>query len=94
MTRDRRRLGPSGTEQVPLRDAAAGAPEAQRRGQRVVEPSDPIPARAWIQARESGEVQVDAFVIGWTERQIHVRYLDPHGREGFVWLWATAVTRA
>lgn len=76
-----------------MRDAAANAPESQRRGQRVVEPTEPIPVRAWIQARQSGEFEAEAVAIAWTEKQVHVRYLDKQGREGFAWLWATAVSR-
>ena len=76
-----------------MRDAAHDAPKEQRRGQRVVESSDPLPVRVWIQAHQSGNHECDAYAIGWTIRQVHVRYIDPHGREGFAWVWANAVTR-
>jgi hypothetical protein len=76
-----------------MRDAAAGAPEAQRRGQRITEPSEPIPVRVWVQARQSGAFEAEGHVIAWTATQVHVRYIDKHGREGFVWVWANAVTR-
>lgn len=38
--------------------------------------------RAWIVQRQSGPAHVDAHAVAWTDRQVHVRYLDPHGREG------------
>jgi hypothetical protein len=58
-----------------------------------VEPDEPIPVRVWIQARQSGEFLAEAHAIAWTDKQVRVRYIDKHGREGFVWLWADAVTR-
>ncbi len=89
----RRILSDRGIEMVPTRDAAHEAPKEQRTGQRVVGPSDPIPVRVWIEARQSGNHECDGHAIGWTERQVHVRYISTHGREGFAWVWANAVTR-
>lgn len=89
----RRHLNPRGVETVPMRDTAHSAPEKQRKGSRIVEPSDPIPVRAWIEARQSGAHECDGHAIAWTDRQVHVRYIDTHGREGWAWVWASAVTR-
>ena len=89
----RRYLTDRGIESVPPRDGAYSAPKEQRERQRVVEPSDPIPVRVWIEARQSGNHECDAHAIGWTDRQVHVRYVDIHGREGWTWVWANAVTR-
>jgi hypothetical protein len=41
----RRYLSGRGIEMVSMRDAAHQAPKAQREGQRVVAPSDPIPVQ-------------------------------------------------
>lgn len=84
---------PSGIETVPLRDYAEDAPELARRGVAVVRPDEPIPVRAWVKQRQTGEAHVDGDAIAWAGRQVQVRYLDPNGREGWVWLWADAVER-
>ncbi|MFC8597184.1 MULTISPECIES: hypothetical protein [unclassified Isoptericola] len=85
---------PSGAvDRVPLRDAAEGAPGKSRQGAHVTRPDRGIPVRAWITSRQSGEQLVDGEATAWTDSQVHVRYVDGHGREGFVWLWAGAVTR-
>ncbi|WP_166850868.1 hypothetical protein [Isoptericola sp. BMS4] len=89
----RRYLTDRGIESVPMRDAAHGAPQEQRVGERIIEPTDPIPVRVWIEARQSGNHECDGYAIGWTDRQVHVRYIDTHGREGWTWVWANAVTR-
>ncbi|MFI2102078.1 hypothetical protein ACH436_02210 [Isoptericola sp. NPDC019693] len=86
--------GPHGPiDRVPLRDAAEGAPGRSRDGARVTRPERGIPVRAWITSRQSGEQLVDGEATAWTDAQVHVRYVDSHGREGFVWLWAGAVRR-
>lgn len=84
---------PSGVETVPLRDYAEDAPELARRGVAIVRPEEPIPVHAWIKQRQTGEARVDGEAIAWAGRQVQVRYLDPNGREGWVWLWADAVER-
>lgn len=89
----RRHLTPRGIESVPLRDAAHAAPQEQRQHDRVVEPTDPMPVRVWIEARQSGDQECDGDAVAWTERQVRVRYTDVHGREGSTWVWASAVTR-
>lgn len=80
-------------DHVPLRDAAEEAPGRSRISAHVVRPGEGIPVRAWIVSRQSGEQMVDGDAIAWTDTQVHVRYVDAHGREGFAWLWANAVTR-
>ena len=76
-----------------MRDNAHEAPREQRAGQHVVETSTPLPVRVWIEAHQSGNHECDAHAIAWTARQVHVRYIDPHGREGWAWVWANAITR-
>jgi hypothetical protein len=39
------------------------------------------------------DVQVDGVAVAWTTVAVHVHYVDAAGREGFVWAWASAVTR-
>lgn len=83
----------SAIDHVPLRDAAEEAPGKSRTDARIVRPLEGIPVRAWIVSRQSGEQVVDGEAIAWTASQVHVRYVDKHGREGFAWVWANAVTR-
>ncbi|MGF0117413.1 hypothetical protein ACQFYA_13985 [Promicromonospora sp. Marseille-Q5078] len=80
-------------EQVPMRDTAADAPGEQRRGHTVTQPETPLPVRVWVVQRQTGAFEADGEATGWTDRQVHVRYLDPHGRQGYAWVWASAVTR-
>lgn len=84
---------PSGIENVPLRDSADEAPALARRDAAIVRPDEGIPVRAWITQRQSGESHVDGEAIAWAGRQVNVRYVDRHGREGWAWLWADAVER-
>lgn len=79
-------------DRVPLRDMARSLPLAAR-GQSTTTPGTPIPVRAWIVTGRGVDLEVDAEVTSWTARAVHVRYIDEHGREGFAWLWASAVTR-
>lgn len=76
-----------------MRDYADEAPRGARKDERVVEPPEPLPVRVWITQRQTGEAEVNAVALGWTSRQVHVRYIDPNGREGWAWVWASAVTR-
>lgn len=84
---------PAGFESVPLRDGAEEAPQLARVEAAIVRPEEGIPVRAWITQRQTGEQHVDGEAIAWAGRQVWVRYLDPHGREGWAWLWADAVER-
>jgi hypothetical protein len=79
---------------IPIRDAAEEAPRKQRDGVAVKRPDDPVPIRAWVTQRQSGSFEVEGVALAWTDRQVEVRYHDLHGREGFAWLWASAVRRA
>jgi hypothetical protein len=49
--------------------------------------------RVWVIQRQTGEFEAEGLAVAWTDRQVEVRYTDPHGREGFAWVWASAVTR-
>lgn len=80
-------------EQVPMRDSATDSPELQRRGHAVTRPETPLPVRVWVEQRQTGAFEADGEATGWTDRQVHVRYIDPHGRQGYAWVWASAVTR-
>ncbi|WP_298462031.1 hypothetical protein [uncultured Cellulomonas sp.] len=79
-------------DQVPLRDMARNVPVAGR-GHPVTRPATLLPVRAWTVARDGSDVEVEAEAVAWTARAVHVRYFDDAGREGFVWVWASAVTR-
>ncbi len=69
-------------------DVPAGArPEPPHR------PSDPLPIRVWISDGRGRDFEAAGHAIAWTRRAVYVRYLDPEGREGFCWVWATAVSR-
>jgi hypothetical protein len=62
-------------------------------GGRVVRASTAIPVRAWLVTSQGRDVEVDAEAVAWTDRAVNVRYFDEHGREGFTWVWASAVVR-
>jgi hypothetical protein len=49
--------------------------------------------RVWLTQRQTGAFEADGLAVAWTDRQVEVRYRDPHDREGFAWVWASAVTR-
>lgn len=60
----------------------------------MVRASEPVPVRVWCQVgRELVEAEFDGWALGWTDRQVHVRYVDDHGRAGAAWVWASAVSR-
>ncbi|QAY69066.1 hypothetical protein [Xylanimonas protaetiae] len=80
-------------DRVPGRDAPEQAPRQQRDAARVTRPETPLPVRVWVTQRQTGTFEADGLAVAWTDRQVEVRYDDPHGREGFVWVWASAVTR-
>lgn len=60
---------------------------------RLVRAETAIPVRAWIITAQGRDVEVDGEAVAWTERAVNVRYFDEHGREGFAWVWASAVVR-
>jgi hypothetical protein len=76
-----------------MRDMPDQAPAKQRDSARVVRPLTPLPVRVWVVQRQTGAFEAEGLAVAWTQRQVEVRYCDPHGREGFVWVWAGAVTR-
>ncbi|WP_159096620.1 hypothetical protein [Miniimonas sp. S16] len=76
-----------------MADAAREAPAADREGQRQTRPETPIPVRVWIDSHRSRYQLVQGWAIAWTSRQVQVRYLDQHDRQGHTWVWANAVTR-
>ncbi|GHH69563.1 hypothetical protein GCM10017772_14720 [Promicromonospora soli] len=53
--------------------------------------AEPIPVWVWLVLREAGDYRAKAEALAWTNDQVSVRYIDPLGREGFVWVWANAV---
>lgn len=85
----------AGMEPVPSWERAQGAPAGARKSRRTSWPEVPIPVWVWVvlgmNSDQSDRVQAEA--LAWTEDQVWVRYIDPQGREGFVWVWANAVRR-
>ena len=71
---------------------AEQAPAKERADQPVTRPDMPVPVLAWVTARQTGDFEAIGEAVGWTRRQVLVRYTDPHGRVGLAWLWASAVT--
>ncbi len=76
-----------------MRDMARQAPSQATAGEPVRRPEVAVPVRAWIVDARGRDVEVDGEAVAWTSRTVQVRYFDPHGREGFVTVWASAVTR-
>lgn len=81
-------------DRIPLRDMARQAPSQATTGLRVNRPSHPLAVKAWIIDARGRDVQITGAAIAWTARTVHIRYTDHYGREGTVWVWASAVTRA
>jgi hypothetical protein len=79
-------------DRVPLRDMARSVP-AHGRGDPVHQLEEAIRVRAWIVTARGADVELDAEATAWTPRAVHVHYFDADGREGFTWVWASAVTR-
>ena len=80
-------------DRVPMRDMARQVPQKVLAGARVSRPEEPPRVRAWVIDGRGHDVEVDGEAVAWTTRAVHVHYQDPHGREGWVWVWASAVTR-
>lgn len=74
-----------------MRDGAWGSPGKARNGQREVRTEEPVPVWVWLILASGGDYRAEAEALGWTEDQVWVRYIDPIGREGFVWVWANGV---
>ncbi len=79
-------------DRVPLRDMARQVP-AQAIGHPVTRPETPIRVRAWIVDARGRDLEVPGEAVAWTSRAVQVSYFDDNGRQGFVWVWASAVTR-
>lgn len=62
--------------------------------QAVSRPGHALAVQAWIIDARGRDVEITGAAIAWTSRTVHVRYTDPYGREGTVWVWASAVSRA
>lgn len=76
-----------------MRDSPVEAPRRGRDEEHIHRPDAPIPVKAWISQRQTGDFEADAEAVAWTRSQVLVTYSDPHGRAGQAWLWATAVSR-
>lgn len=75
-----------------MRDHAHDAPAAARTAQKMTTPETGLPVRVWLTNR-NGDFQADGEAVAWTSSQVRVHYVDRAGREGWVWVWATAVER-
>lgn len=76
-----------------MRDMARQVPQKILDGARMTRPEDPPRVRAWVVDGRGQDVEVDGEAIAWTPRAVRIRYQDSHGREGWAWVWASAVTR-
>lgn len=83
----------TGRELMPLYDAARPAPKEDRQDQHVTTAPEPIPVQVWADHGRSGYRLREGWALGWTSRQVEVRYIDDHGREDTTWFWANAVRR-
>ncbi|NNU27480.1 hypothetical protein [Isoptericola sediminis] len=92
MSSTRRGEGDRGIERVPLRDVATEVPPEARR-EPPTRPPEPLPVTAWVTDGRGRTFRADGEALAWTPRAVYVRYVDPVGREGFAWLWASAVSR-
>ncbi|WP_217615967.1 hypothetical protein [Cellulomonas sp. GbtcB1] len=81
-------------DRIPMRDMARQAPSQATVGLHVTRPSHPLAVQAWIIDAKGRDVQITGAAIAWTARTVHIRYTDHYGREGTVWVWASAVTRS
>lgn len=92
MGSNRRSSRHGGIERVPVRDHARDVPLEARAGV-PARPDVPVPVRVWIQTGRGDAFEANGEALAWTPRAVHVRYIDPAGREGFAWMWASAVSR-
>ena len=79
-------------DRIPLRDMARTLPGKAVTGT-VTRPDEGMPVEAWIVNGKGDDVVVKGLAIAWTKRAVHLSYFDEHGRQGFAWVWASAVTR-
>jgi hypothetical protein len=78
-------------DKIPLR-AMAYSLSPLAVGDPITRPERSVPVRVWVHTAD-GDSQVEGEAAAWSPKAVHVRYFDQHGREGFVWVWASAVTR-
>ena len=78
---------------VPRFDLAESAPAQARRSHGAYYPDPPVPVWVWLRHHTPGHYRTKADAVAWTEDQVWVRYNDHEGRQGFVWVWASAVKR-
>ncbi|WP_157465558.1 hypothetical protein [Cellulomonas sp. Leaf395] len=82
-----------GIERVPTHEQPVDAPAEARTGERMVQPETPLPVVVWVTSGRGKSFAADGHAVAWTTSQVRVRYLDPGGREGFAWVWASAGAR-
>jgi hypothetical protein len=82
-----------GVDRIPMRDMARQVPAKALASDRITRPAHPPRVRAWIVDGRGRDVEVDGEAVAWTARAVHVHYVDSAGREGWVWVWASALTR-
>lgn len=75
-----------------MRDWARDVP-AEARRETPVRPEHPIRVKVWITDGRGRSFEANGEALAWTPRAVHVRYIDLAGREGFAWVWASAVSR-
>ncbi|MBI9115675.1 hypothetical protein [Sanguibacter suaedae] len=79
-------------DKIPVRDMARSlGPKAV--GQPITRPTESVPVQAWITDARGRDVLVTGEAVAWSPRAGYVHYADEHGREGYVWVWASAITR-
>ncbi|NYI60272.1 hypothetical protein [Cellulomonas soli] len=59
----------------------------------IQRPDIPVPVTAWIINGRGRDVEIAAEAVAWTKRTVSLHYFDADEREGWVWVWASAVTR-
>lgn len=80
-------------DKIPMRDSARQVPPKVTIGEAITRPDHPLRVRAWIVDGHGRDVEVDGEAVAWTRRAVHLHYFNETGREGFAWVWASAVTR-
>jgi hypothetical protein len=76
-----------------MRDMARQVPVKALGSDSITRPTEAPRVRAWIVDGRGRDVEVEGEAIAWTRRAVHLRYQDSAGRQGWVWVWASAVTR-
>lgn len=79
-------------DQVPLPATARSVP-AKIADTPIQRPDIPVPVTAWIIDGRGRDVEIAAEAVAWTKRTVSLHYVDADEREGWAWVWASAVTR-